>query len=389
MNRLAKLLNDAIDARAKTPEARSAIISRMARAAGIEPGTVQQILRGEIETPPDERLRGFARVLDLSFDSLAGAVGSANAAMVPVRMAALALPDSEAGAEPPEWIDLLPAADAQGLIHTYDGRGPFRVDDMDALIAASMTGVGTDRPVIDENHNADKPDAPNARATGWIEAMEVRDGRLMARVSWTKFGRDLIAERLYRAVSPVFMRQGNRIVRILRAALVNTPNLRGLATLSSETGMDLETELARLLGLPAGTPAAELMSAATLRMADGGNDGDAEREAMQAQIDDLQQARARDRAVTVIGAAIAEGRVGLAPARRDSWIERHMREPEEVEADIAAMPRMTGEMHQIAASPDGGGDKVLSAAERDAARALGITDEAFIAERGRMQKEAR
>lgn len=387
MNRLAKLLNDAIDARAKTPEERSAIISRMARAAGIEPGTVQQILRGEIEAPPDERLRGFARVLGLSVDRLIAAVASANAEVAPVRMAAVALPEFEPGAEPPEWIDLLPAPDAAGMMHTFDGRGPFRVDDMAALIEASMTGVGTDRPVIDENHNIDRPEAPNGRATGWIEAMEVRGGRLMARVSWTRFGRELIVDRLYRAISPVFMRQGNRIVRILRASLVNNPNFRGLATLSSETEMELDVELAQLLGLPSGTPAAELMSVAAARL--GGADDGAEREAMQAQIDDLRQARARDRATAVIDAAISAGRVGLAPSRRDRWIERHMREPEDVEADIAAMPQMTGEMHQIAASPDDRGTKVLSASERDAARALGISDEAFIAERERMQKEDR
>ena len=39
-------------------------IARMARAAGITPSTVTQILRAEIDLPPLDRLRGFAQALD-------------------------------------------------------------------------------------------------------------------------------------------------------------------------------------------------------------------------------------------------------------------------------------------------------------------------------------
>ncbi|MFA6219601.1 MAG: HK97 family phage prohead protease [Erythrobacter sp.] len=63
---LARALNARIDQQAgNDDDERSAIIDRMASAAGIERGTVLQILRGDIETPPEERIRGFARVLDI------------------------------------------------------------------------------------------------------------------------------------------------------------------------------------------------------------------------------------------------------------------------------------------------------------------------------------
>lgn len=70
MNGLAKRLNDLIAKKAKTPEDEADLVGRMASAAGIEIGTVRQILRGEIETPPPERISGFAKVLGVSVKSL-------------------------------------------------------------------------------------------------------------------------------------------------------------------------------------------------------------------------------------------------------------------------------------------------------------------------------
>jgi transcriptional regulator with XRE-family HTH domain len=62
---LSRRLNARLDERAGDAAARSALIDRMAAEAGIARGTVLQILRGEIATPPEERLRGFAKVLGL------------------------------------------------------------------------------------------------------------------------------------------------------------------------------------------------------------------------------------------------------------------------------------------------------------------------------------
>ena len=67
MGRLARALNRLIDG---MRDAREIVIGRMAREAGITPSTVGQILRGEITRPPDNRLRGFARVLGVSFEYL-------------------------------------------------------------------------------------------------------------------------------------------------------------------------------------------------------------------------------------------------------------------------------------------------------------------------------
>lgn len=68
---LAGLLNKTIDDQATEERPRAEIISAMAQAAGIEPGTVDQILAGTIDCPPvAERLQGFASVLDISLADL-------------------------------------------------------------------------------------------------------------------------------------------------------------------------------------------------------------------------------------------------------------------------------------------------------------------------------
>ncbi|MFB9148750.1 hypothetical protein [Roseovarius ramblicola] len=71
---LSRRLNARLDERAEDAAARSDLVERMATEAGIERGTVLQILRGEIATPPEERLRGFAKVLGLKADDLIGLV---------------------------------------------------------------------------------------------------------------------------------------------------------------------------------------------------------------------------------------------------------------------------------------------------------------------------
>lgn len=74
--RLAALLNRLIDAMVDDDNTRSEIIAEMARAAGISPDTVAGILRGEINCPPLNRLRGFAGVLNTSLSRLRSAAES-------------------------------------------------------------------------------------------------------------------------------------------------------------------------------------------------------------------------------------------------------------------------------------------------------------------------
>ena len=125
--------------------------------------------------------------------SLHAATAGANVALC----AAVALPEDTEAA--PEWVHLLPA----GEIQTGDGRGPYRVADAVALLAASLTE--DDRLPIDENHATDlaAPEGRPAPARGWIVELQARADGIWGRVEWTREGKRLVLGRAYRGISPV------------------------------------------------------------------------------------------------------------------------------------------------------------------------------------------
>ena len=66
-------LADTLNAAIGDDDDRSDIIESLANEADIEASTVNQILSGEIDCPPMERLEGFARALDISLETLTDA----------------------------------------------------------------------------------------------------------------------------------------------------------------------------------------------------------------------------------------------------------------------------------------------------------------------------
>jgi len=74
--RLASVMTDIIEEQlgdeGEEPSARD-LTERLASAAGIEPGTVLQILAADIACPPLDRLRGFAEALDVPLQRLRSA----------------------------------------------------------------------------------------------------------------------------------------------------------------------------------------------------------------------------------------------------------------------------------------------------------------------------
>jgi len=124
----------------------------------------------------------------------------------------------------PEWIELLPA----GVFSGRDKRGPYRVSDPEAVIAATRAlGLETGIP-IDYDHATDlaAPEGRPAPAAGWINELAVRNGTIWGRVEWTHHGAAAVTTHEYRYISPVFEhnRDGD-VVRLIRAALTNNPNL--------------------------------------------------------------------------------------------------------------------------------------------------------------------
>lgn len=331
----------------------------------------------------------------------------------------------EAGGAP-DWIHLLPATPT---IHTGDGRGPYRVTDMGALALASLQ-AGQKLP-IDENHATDlaAPSGLPAPARGWIVALQARDTGLWGQVEWTATGRRLVEGRAYRGISPAIQHlQDGTITAVLRASLVNLPNLRGLTALHSENSMDdLLARLLAALSLPAATTEDALVSAITAMHAQQtqsstalqaaldpiattvglqagasaaavltgvqavaataagkmvGNETvtalQAELAQLGAQFQALQDTSAREKAVAFVDGAIKAGTVGVKPLR-DHYVTMHMADPARVEKELAALPKL-GASGVLQAPPQpANGEVALNAEQANVAKVLGIDPAAMAA----------
>lgn len=278
----------------------------------------------------------------------------------------------------PDWLHLLPATSFKGV----DGRGPYAAPDADALIGL-FNSEGRKLPV-DENHAIDlagKSGHPSP-ARGWIVELQSRDDGVWGRVEWTDEGQSLVAGKSYGYLSPVFLHSAAkpyRVDKLLRVALTNDPNLNFLTSLHSRQETEMLEELRKALGLPETATEAEVL--ATVASAHAANQANAAlmakiREAsgldatvsgdalvtalqtrgkatateaenadlktqlvsLQTQLTSLATDTARKEATTTIEAAIAGGKI--VPALRDHMVARHMKNPTEVEAEIALMPSL-------------------------------------------------
>ena len=294
------------------------------------------------------------------------------------------LPGGTKDAPVPEWIHLLPA----GEIKTVDGRGPYKIADLSAVIAASM-GAGQ-KLVIDINHATDRLAAKGqeAPAQGWIVELQSRDTGLWARVEWTKAGREKIGGREYRYISPAIQRDGEfNISAILRASLVNNPNLLGLAELNSESKMNFLEKLRKALnlkddageaailvgvtglaknatdlqaaldpiagaaGLKAGASQTELLDAVTglaktaPEKTDGIDQGalivdlQTSLKTMTKEVAELRGDTKRKAAEAFVDAAILKGRVGV-KSQRDRFVDMHMADAKSTEDFVNSLPEL-------------------------------------------------
>lgn len=125
------------------------------------------------------------------------------------------------GNVPPEWVELFPKGPQ---IRARDGRSwtlePARVV---AAFAANQGPLAIDYE-HGQAHKAPKGD--EAKAAGWIVAVEEREGAVWGKVEWTRAAAQMIVEKEYRFISPDFdhTREG-LIVHLNGAGLVNRPAL--------------------------------------------------------------------------------------------------------------------------------------------------------------------
>lgn len=322
----------------------------------------------------------------------------------------------------PEWVHLLPAGTFSGT----DGRGPFHLRDADGVIRASMDGDA--KLPVDINHSIDlaTPRGDPSPAQGWIAKLEKRADGIWGQVEWTPDGTELMAQKKYRALSPVFQRtQDGTVVKLLRAALTNAPNLTGLTTLhTQEANMDLKA-LRTALGLPETADEAAIIAAITAnatavtrhtaqvsaiaaaaglatnlapeaiatelqtRQAAAGEAGrlGAQVQTLSTELATLRATGAKDKAIAFVDAAIKAGKP-IVPLR-DRYIEMHAANAADTEALINALPSINGGGVVLNATNLAGGDGGAepTATEKMVAEKMGLDPKKVAAERKKREAQ--
>jgi phage I-like protein len=135
-----------------------------------------------------------------------------------------------------DWIELIPAPNANGMVQGRDGRAWYWDRQAADLVLSAFNSRGIDI-VVDWEHATETraPNGDQAPASGWISQIELRDSALFGKVSWTPRAAEQIASREYRFLSPVFdyNKETQRIARLVSVGLTNKPNLY-IAALNNE-----------------------------------------------------------------------------------------------------------------------------------------------------------
>jgi phage I-like protein len=249
--------------------------------------------------------------------------------------------------------------------------------------------------------------------------MQSRADGIYGRVEWTPDGTELMTKKTYRGLSPVFDRtKDGTVIRVLRAALTNNPNLAGLATLHSQQDTDMDLNALRpVLGLAATADEAAILAAITAnatavslhtaqieairtaaalpvtltvegiatelqtrRVAAGNADQLAEKvQTLSTELATLRNTGAKERATMFVDNAIKAGKP-IVPLR-DRYIEMHAANAADTEALVNGLPSInTGGVVLNAGGGAGDGDEA-TASEKMVAEKTGVDVKKLVAQR--------
>ncbi|MBF9049893.1 hypothetical protein GTA62_13030 [Roseobacter sp. HKCCD9010] len=318
-----------------------------------------------------------------------------------VQTIALAL--NASGDAVPDWIQLTPAGpDIEGR----DGR-KWVLPNPEEVVAAFKRNAA-DLPVDFEHATQVKgPKGEAAPAIGWIKDLEVRSGAIWGRVEWNEVGRQAIASKGYRYISPVFTfkKAAGDILKMLSAGLTNQPNLQ-LAALNTEGDQEepaMNKAILEALGLSEGASETDALTAINKLKSDEATarnraeNPDASKFVPRADHDlalnrikkfeDAEVEREDEAINTAVDAAIEAGKI--APASRDYHVAACRDE-----GGLERFQKMVEASPEIAAKSDLDGKKVeaqnktaLTDEELATCRALGMTEEDFAAAKADENKE--
>lgn len=107
-----------------------------------------------------------------------------------------------ASGEPPEWIHIFPMPDADNRVHACDGRVIYCPDGIAAIVAASNDELAKRPGPVDLDHEMHRWPR-GGPASGWLNAVELRDDGVWGRWEALPRAAAVIADRSYRYTSSV------------------------------------------------------------------------------------------------------------------------------------------------------------------------------------------
>ncbi len=319
---------------------------------------------------------------------------------------------------PARRVKLLPI----GTIEMRDGRGPYRIVDAahaQRVVDATRTWLADADFNFDYGHAVQRDQA--AIAAGWAKtsSLTVEPDGIYAEVEWTEAAAQRIAAREYRYLSPLFLAdKSGKVLQLKNAALVNIGAINLPAVAAGLSGEDDDMSyalIAAALGLAASATEQECVAAASTLKAKAdatpatsaiaiaaGLAGDASVEEIAASITTLkasqldpakfvpveQVAAVNSRLATLEGeraerevaAAIEGGK--LVPALKDWGLNLFKTNEQGWRDFIGAAPVVVAAGAALGGNGQGGGNAdTLTAEEVAACAALGMSQEAFLAEK--------
>ncbi len=299
---------------------------------------------------------------------------------------------NQIAADNSQWVHILPAGKSQGR----DGRGPYTVADPVAVMQATSQYHGKSQMVVDYEHQSltAAKSGNKAPAAGWISGLEARANGIWAKVQWTAEAANLIRNKAYRYVSPVFQHDpAGNVTRVINVALTNIPNLDLTAVARSEVfAMNEEqmAELRNLLGLAADADFAAVRNAVAslMQSANAANPDPSkfvpigEFERVVAEGNKLRQGIGQQAAEAHVDSLIKGG--ALAPFLKDWAVNLCSINKPQLDGFVARTgPHFTQMMSvQVrTAVPSSSQTSVLSDSELAVCRTMGLTEAEFISAR--------
>jgi len=297
-----------------------------------------------------------------------------------------ALGDTEAAdLAAPQWRELIPAPGANGLVQGRDGRW-WRMPDAQAVADQFDLDLAVDINHASELKATKGEEAP---AQGWVDALEARNGAVWGRIAWNDDGRQAVAGRKYRFLSPVFKFDPDtrQIHRLTSVALVNDPNFPlALNRASDQETPPVDENIRKALGLPEqATPDQAVTAINSLRTAAPALDKYVPRADYDTAINRAQtaenklaeQAKSQLQAAidTEVEAALKAGKI--TPATVDYHKAQCATEGglERFRAFVQVAPEVAGDSNLAGKTPQGADPKALNAATKSIGEMFGNSAE--------------